>query len=143
MARKPATGSASSFSYFTPKPETSWAPVLEARAERAREAAQAAADAPLDKMAALKTLKALFDFNANSRKVESGPYAAQSPKTQRCTQAAAKGLCNLALKRGELRCAFHAHPARFAVLGYDARQVYEDAPAVQDVQAQWAALNPS
>lgn len=91
---------------------------------------------------ALTTAIAVFKYNASSRSVENGPYAAQSPKATRCSAPTHNGACALATKPKMTRCGIHTDFGQFAALGVDEKDVYEGSPVEATLQARYDALKP-
>lgn len=121
-------------------PTTSWKPLLEKRAEEA--AKNDTSTSVLSEESALKTALDVFKYNASSRAIEQGPYAAQSPKSTRCIAPTNNGPCNLATKLKAPRCAIHTDFGQFAALGIDPQDFFEGSLVEAALQARYDALKP-
>lgn len=118
-----------------------WQPVLQ-RMETKAPSAQTADD--LTEEQALGALHQMFQFNAQSRRVEGLSHPAVSSgkvEIRRCTHDTAFGTCNLARKAGETRCTFHENADRFFAAGFKAEDIYEGAPAEAQIAARHGTLS--
>lgn len=94
---------------------------------------KASKEAPaLSREEAAKTLSSLVDFTKNAdamdAQIASGALPGAS-KAARCKP----GICGMALRKGELTCAFHKAPHLFAAIGIEADEVYSGSPALAGI----------